>query len=520
MFNRMLSDGSRRRAFVALAVAFAALAGSVAVAPWSAAAPRTCKRNCTTADTVAPSVSIGSPGAGASVSGSIAVSGSASDDRSLMRVELAIDGGASQTASGTTAWSVAMDTRAWMNGSHTISATAVDGAGNRRTTTVTVSSANTTTTPPPPPPSGDLVNDTVVQDSKATNKLTLFGRGNIATSGSRQVFVYREDWTVPNRVVAHVTDASTGAVSLVDLPSTAGAWTNAALVLTPDGDLWVLSGDAPVILRQYRFSGSPLPTSASLVSSRTFGDSDSRMGAITQLASGALVVVWHQQGQTGSEGHGLAYRRADGSWQEQFRFWAFTRASRDSLAQHPADGSVWLFNSADAWGSIGAAHFTEVAGGLRFDWADDMFIGSDEGQFDADPEFADIVALPDVATGELVLAYQSARRQAFAVGVIGSYPAIARLRADGQRSFTHLPVWVERSLPMALSVRPGEVWLTYRAVNSADLSIDNLEVRVLRNGAWSDAQRLGKGVTPIGATAGASFAFGAASGPLHAARAS
>lgn len=518
MFNRMLPDGPRRRAFVALVVAMAALAGSVATAPWSGAAPRTCKRNCTTADTVAPSVTIASPGAGASVSGSLTVSGSASDDRSLTRVELAIDGGAAQAASGTTAWSVGVDTRAWPDGSHTVSATAIDGAGNRRTTSVSVTSTNVTTPPPPPPP-GDLVNDIVVQDPKATNNLTLLGRGNIATAGSRQVFVYQEEWVVPNRMVAHVTDTATGATSSVDLALSSGGWSNPSLVLTTSGDLWVLAGGAPVVLRQYRLSGSPLPTSATLMSSRTFGDGDSRMGAVIQLASGAIVVTWHQQGQLGSEGHGIAYRRADGTWQEQFQFWAFTRASRDSLAQHPADGSVWLFNSADAWGSIGAAHFTEVPAGLRFDWGDNMFIGSDEGEFDADPAMPDIVAVADPAAGDIVLAYQSVRRQAFALGVIGSYPAIARLKADGQRSYTHLAVWVERTLPLALSVRPGEVWLTYRAVNSTDLSVDNLEVRVLRGGSWSDRQSLGRGGTPIGAGAGGTFAFPSTSGPLHIARA-
>lgn len=517
MVNRKLRRGMRRRALVAMAVAVAAMTGSVVVAPVSGAAPKGCRRNCPSPDTVAPSVAIGSPVAGANLSGPITVAGSSSDDRGVTRVEVVLDGGAAQPASGTTAWSLAMDTRGWSDGPHVIKATAVDGGGNWRSTSVTVASTNVTT--PPPPPSGDLVDDTIVHDPKAANPLTLLGRGNIATAGTRQVFLYQEQWAVPNRIVAHVTDTATGAVSFVDLPLSAGGWTNPSLALTAAGDLWVLAGAAPVVLRQYRLAGSPLPTSATLVESRTFGDGDSRMGAMIQLASGALVVAWHQQGQTGSEGHWIGYRRADGTWQEQFRSWAFTRASRDSLAQHPADGSVWLFNSADAWGSVGAVHFTEVAGGLRFDWADNMFIGSDEGQFDADPEFPDIVAVPDPAAGEIVLAYQSARRQAFAVGVIGSYPAIARVKADGQRSFTNLAVWAERTLPLALSVRPGEAWLAYRAVDGSDLSVDNLEVRVLRNGAWSDQQGLGKGGTPIGSPQGGAFSFAAPGGPLHLARA-
>ena len=466
------------------------------------------------ADTAAPSVSITSPGAGATVSGAMTVAGSAGDDRGVARVEVAVDGAAAVVASGTASWSAGVDTRAYADGAHTITATAIDTSGNRSSRSVAVTVANSTT-PPPPSSGAPAVDDTVVTDPKASGALKLLGRGRIATAGNLEVVLYWEEFTWPSRVVAHVKDISTGAVARIDLPSTAGPWTNPSPILTASGDLWVLTGDAPVVLRQYRLSGSPLPTSATLVSSRTFGDGDSRMGALIQLASGALVAVWHQQGSTGTEGHGIAYRRADGSWQEQFQFWAFTRASKDSLVQHPADGSVWLFNNADAWGGIGAAHLTEVTGGLRFDWADHTFIGSDEGQFDADPENPDIVAVADPYAGDVVLAYQSAVRQRFSDTVIGSYPVVARVRADGVLSFRHLPVWVSRVTWMGLSVRPGEVWLAHRRVEPTDLSTDSMELRVLRAGAWSDARSLGKATSLIAAPVGASFGLDATDRSLH-----
>lgn len=474
------------------------------------------------ADTVAPSLSIASPAAGATVAGAITVAGSAGDDKGLARVEVAVDGGAATVASGTTSWSAGVDTRAFADGSHTITATALDTSGNRAARSVTVTFANATAPPPPPPPPSDgapVVDTSVVTDPKARYGLALLGRGRIATAGTLEVLLYWEEFTWPSRVVAHVKDTATGAVSLIDLPSTAGDWTNPSPVLTTGGDLWVLAGNAPVVLRHYRLAGSPLPTSATFAWSRTFGDGDSRMGAMTQLKSGALVAVWHQQGNAGPQGHGFAYRRSDGSWQEQFAGFTKTAASKDALVQHPADGSVWLFNNADAFSSIAAAHLTEVAGGLRVDWTDSSFIGTDEGQFDADPENPDVVAVADPAANDVVLAYQSAVRQRYSATVIGSYPAIARVAADGRMSFTHLPVWAERVSWLGLSVRAGEVWLAHRVVNPADLSTDNLELRVLHAGIWSEPAVLGRTAVPLAAPARPSFAFNSVDGSLRLARA-
>jgi hypothetical protein len=505
-----------RRTRVCVAVLVASLLASIASAPWAGAGPKPCRRNCTTTptDTQAPSVSIASPAAGATVGGAVTVAGSAGDDRGVARVEVAVDGGPVQVASGTASWSSPVDTRSYADGSHTVTATAVDTAGNRGTASVSVTVANAA-----PSSGGVLVDDVVVRDPKAANPLALLGRGRIANAGTLEVVLYWEEFTWPARVVGHVRDTATGAVSFVDLPSTAGGWTNPSAVLTTSGDLWILTGDAPVTLRQYRLSGSPVPTSAALVSSRTFGDGDSRMGAALQLASGAIVATWHQQGSTGPQGSGIAYRRADGSWQEQFTSWTKTSASKDTLVQHPADGSVWLLNNADALGTIAAAHLTEVAGGLRLDWSDSSFIGTDEGQFDADPENPDIVAVADPWAGDVVLAYQSAVRQRFSTTVIGSYPAIARLRADGGLSFTHLPVWVSRVSWLALSLRAGEVWLAHRVVDPGDLSTENLELRRLAGGTWSGSSSLGKATTPIAAPLGASFAFNATDKSLHLAKA-
>ncbi|HEX3765674.1 MAG TPA: PHB depolymerase family esterase [Kofleriaceae bacterium] len=91
-------------------------------------------------DTTPPTVSITAPAAGATVSGSVAVTASASDNVGVTRVDVLVDG--SVAGSDTTApYSVAVDTTRLASGSHTLTARAVDAAGNTGTSaavTVTV----------------------------------------------------------------------------------------------------------------------------------------------------------------------------------------------------------------------------------------------------------------------------------------------------------------------------------------------------------------------------------------------
>jgi len=109
----------------------------VAVKPEVAAGP---------ADTTAPTVSIAAPAADASVSATIPVTASASDDTGVVGVQLVVDGtnlGPELTAAPyTRSW----DTTLVALGTHTITAVARDAAGNTTTSTpVTV----TVTKPPP-----------------------------------------------------------------------------------------------------------------------------------------------------------------------------------------------------------------------------------------------------------------------------------------------------------------------------------------------------------------------------------
>lgn len=105
-------------------------------------------------DTTPPSVSVTAPANGATVSGSLKITGAASDNVGVASVQLSIDGGAYAPATGMTAWSFALDTTKLTNASHTVTVKALDAAGNSGATTLTLIVGNQVA-PPPPPPGSD-----------------------------------------------------------------------------------------------------------------------------------------------------------------------------------------------------------------------------------------------------------------------------------------------------------------------------------------------------------------------------
>jgi hypothetical protein len=97
-------------------------------------------------DTTAPTVSITAPTAGSTVSGTVAVNASASDNVGVSKVEFYVDGALRATAT-TSPYSWSWDTTAFANGAHSLVAKAYDAAGNIGTSsTVSVTVSNTITT--------------------------------------------------------------------------------------------------------------------------------------------------------------------------------------------------------------------------------------------------------------------------------------------------------------------------------------------------------------------------------------
>ncbi len=100
-----------------------------------------------------PQVSITQPASNNTISGTVAVSGTAADSAGISQVQVSVDNGTPQVATGTTNWTASIDTTTLANGPHAINVQATDADGNIGTAsvTVTVNNASTTTSCPPTP---------------------------------------------------------------------------------------------------------------------------------------------------------------------------------------------------------------------------------------------------------------------------------------------------------------------------------------------------------------------------------
>ncbi|MGQ9630779.1 MAG: Ig-like domain-containing protein [bacterium] len=98
-------------------------------------------------DTTPPTVEILNPPDGAKAVGVVDVFGTASDDRRLSAVQVRIDEGKWDLATGTSDWIYIWDTSAVMPGPHTIEVKAIDGSNNSQTAQVKVTVSNTAIPP-------------------------------------------------------------------------------------------------------------------------------------------------------------------------------------------------------------------------------------------------------------------------------------------------------------------------------------------------------------------------------------
>jgi hypothetical protein len=89
------------------------------------------------ADVTPPVVGFVSPGNGASITGNVSISVSATDNTAVSSVTLTVDGVAAATDT-VSPYTFTWNTNASLNGSHTLAATALDGAGNSNTSSISV----------------------------------------------------------------------------------------------------------------------------------------------------------------------------------------------------------------------------------------------------------------------------------------------------------------------------------------------------------------------------------------------
>jgi hypothetical protein len=125
-----------------------------------------------------PTVSITGPANGSSVTGTIGISGNASDNVAVAKVEVQINAGAFALASGTGTWSYSWQTTAVSNGSHTVTARATDTAGRTSRTSIVLNVANGQTEAPPivlitAPAPGATVSGTVALQGTAFDAVSV-----------------------------------------------------------------------------------------------------------------------------------------------------------------------------------------------------------------------------------------------------------------------------------------------------------------------------------------------------------
>ncbi|MCM0083376.1 Ig-like domain-containing protein [Geomonas sp. Red32] len=147
------------------------------------------------ADTTAPTASISSPAAGATVSGTVSIGASASDNVGVTKVELYVDGAlaASDTASP---YSFSWASSAVANGSHTLLVKAYDAAGNVGQGSISVNVQNISDTTAP-----------VVSISSPATGSTVSGSATVAASASDNVGVTKVEFYLNGALAAAVNTA-------------------------------------------------------------------------------------------------------------------------------------------------------------------------------------------------------------------------------------------------------------------------------------------------------------------------
>lgn len=115
-------------------------------------------------DTIPPTVSFTTPSSGTTLSGTVSLTASASDNVGVTGVQFKMDGANLGTELTSSSYSYAWNTTTASNGSHTLSVVARDAAGYQSTAQVTVTISNRST---PPPTGGGLKMPTLDDERKA-----------------------------------------------------------------------------------------------------------------------------------------------------------------------------------------------------------------------------------------------------------------------------------------------------------------------------------------------------------------
>jgi hypothetical protein len=231
-------------------------------------------------DNTKPAASITAPAAGATLSGTVQVTGTASDVNGISTVSFYVDG-VYQTSDNTAPYTFSLNTLSWPNGSHTLKTRTWDGAGNGKTSTVTVTFANDTQVPQvslSQPSAGALVRGNVTVKALASDD-----QGVSHVEFRLDGALLATDATAPYQVSWSTTATSDGSHSLTAraFDGTGNVGVSAARSVTVDNTLPKMFVDFPshqqavagtsvriagwaidasgVVSRTFKLNGQPLP---------------------------------------------------------------------------------------------------------------------------------------------------------------------------------------------------------------------------------------------------------------------
>lgn len=247
-------------------------------------------------------------------------------------------------------------------------------------------------------------------------------------------------------------------------------------------------------VHEFILSGSPLPTSAIHNSSHTVGDLYSVSGTILKLASGALLLSWYelptpdssygyyQDSNLNTAEIGFQYRTAAGTWQSEIRNGAITNTTIAkvtgqmimTMAQHPADGSIWCFTNGDSFYRIWKIHLTEASNNVTVDSSGIYLDQNTPNGQGPEYEFPQIIAVPDPYRNVIQLAYQNQNIRYFTLTtpvIKGSYVSICSINADASKSILTYDQYVANSDGLNLSVVSNGLWILNFPIN-VDLNVN------------------------------------------------
>ncbi len=199
-------------------------------------------------DTTPPTVSLSSPAANATVSGTTTIAANATDNIGVTKVEFSVDNALVATDT-TTPFSTSLTTTNYTNGTHTLKAKAYDAANNATTsTTITITITNVV------PPTPDTIAPTITITSPVANA-TVNGIVAVAATAADNVGVTKvellrgstilvTDQTAPYTMTWDSTTVSDGNITLTTKAyDAAGNTKTASVTLTVKNTVTLKPGD-------------------------------------------------------------------------------------------------------------------------------------------------------------------------------------------------------------------------------------------------------------------------------------